>query len=249
MAWYKIADLLGGAVPVGTAVTVKGWVRTRRDSKAGLSFLHVHDGTCFDPIQAVVPSVAAQLPGRGPAADDRLLGGGRRHAGRRRRARARRSRSRRRRSASSAGSTTPTPTRSRPSATPSSTCARWRTCGRAPTRSARWRASATAGAGHPPLLPRARLLLGPHADHHGQRRRGRRRDVPRLDARPREPAAHAGRAASTSRRTSSASRRSSPCRASSTSRPTAWRSAASTPSGRPSGPRTPTPAATWPSSG
>ena len=56
MAWYKIADLLGGAVPVGTSVTVKGWVRTRRDSKAGLSFLHVHDGTCFNPIQAVVPS-------------------------------------------------------------------------------------------------------------------------------------------------------------------------------------------------
>jgi asparaginyl-tRNA synthetase len=56
MAWYKIADLLGGAVPVGTPVTLKGWVRTRRDSKAGLSFLHVHDGTCFDPIQAVIPA-------------------------------------------------------------------------------------------------------------------------------------------------------------------------------------------------
>jgi asparaginyl-tRNA synthetase len=56
MAWYKIADLLGGAVPVGTSVTVKGWVRTRRDSKAGLSFLHVHDGTCFNSIQAVIPS-------------------------------------------------------------------------------------------------------------------------------------------------------------------------------------------------
>ena len=59
MAWYKIADLLGGTVPVGTPVTVKGWVRTRRDSKAGLSFVHVHDGTCFDPIQAVIP---ASLP-------------------------------------------------------------------------------------------------------------------------------------------------------------------------------------------
>jgi asparaginyl-tRNA synthetase len=41
---------------VGTAVTVKGWVRTRRDSKAGLSFLHVHDGTCFAAIQVVIPS-------------------------------------------------------------------------------------------------------------------------------------------------------------------------------------------------
>ena len=39
----------------GTDVTVKGWVRTRRDSKAGLSFVHVHDGSCFDPIQVVAP--------------------------------------------------------------------------------------------------------------------------------------------------------------------------------------------------
>jgi asparaginyl-tRNA synthetase len=55
MAWQRIVDLLGGFVPPGTGVTVKGWVRTRRDSKAGLSFLHVYDGTCFDPIQVVVP--------------------------------------------------------------------------------------------------------------------------------------------------------------------------------------------------
>jgi asparaginyl-tRNA synthetase len=43
--------------PVGTRVTVKGWIRTRRDSKAegGLSFLNVHDGTCFDAIQVVAP--------------------------------------------------------------------------------------------------------------------------------------------------------------------------------------------------
>ena len=38
---------------------MRGWVRTRRDSKAGLSFVHVHDGSCFDPIQVVAP---AQLP-------------------------------------------------------------------------------------------------------------------------------------------------------------------------------------------
>ncbi|MDF2530391.1 MAG: asparagine--tRNA ligase, partial [Gammaproteobacteria bacterium] len=40
----------------GVEVTVKGWVRTRRDSKAGISFLTVHDGSCFDGIQAVIPS-------------------------------------------------------------------------------------------------------------------------------------------------------------------------------------------------
>lgn len=54
---YKISDLLAGKVPAGQAVTVKGWVRTRRDSKAGLSFVAVHDGTAFDPIQVVAPAV------------------------------------------------------------------------------------------------------------------------------------------------------------------------------------------------
>ena len=54
-----IASLLKGRQPVGSRVSVRGWVRTRRDSKAGLSFIHVHDGSCFDPIQVVAP---AELP-------------------------------------------------------------------------------------------------------------------------------------------------------------------------------------------
>src|SRR3954471_11969992 len=54
-----VAALLGGKVPTQTRVTVRGWVRTRRDSKAGLSFIHVHDGSCFDPLQVVA---AAALP-------------------------------------------------------------------------------------------------------------------------------------------------------------------------------------------
>jgi asparaginyl-tRNA synthetase len=63
MAWHRIADILSGAVTAGTDVTVKGWVRTRRDSKAGLSFLHVHDGSCFDAIQVVAPSALANYQG------------------------------------------------------------------------------------------------------------------------------------------------------------------------------------------
>jgi asparaginyl-tRNA synthetase len=59
MPWRRIADILNGAVAPGNDVTVKGWVRTRRDSKAGLSFVHVHDGSCFDPIQVVAPSALA----------------------------------------------------------------------------------------------------------------------------------------------------------------------------------------------
>src|SRR5688572_73475 len=50
-----IAVLLKGKRPTGSRATVRGWVRTRRDSKAGLSFLHLHDGSCFDPIQVVAP--------------------------------------------------------------------------------------------------------------------------------------------------------------------------------------------------
>ena len=50
---HSINRLLRGEVTVGTPVTIQGWVRTRRDSKAGLSFIHVHDGSCFDPIQVV----------------------------------------------------------------------------------------------------------------------------------------------------------------------------------------------------
>ncbi|MBZ0267752.1 asparagine--tRNA ligase [bacterium] len=55
MTIHSVRDLLAGRVPAGTSVTVQGWIRTRRDSKAGLSFLHVHDGSSFDPIQVVAP--------------------------------------------------------------------------------------------------------------------------------------------------------------------------------------------------
>src|SRR5262245_58736813 len=48
-----VASILKGNIPTGTYVTVRGWVRRRRDSKAGVSFVHLHDGSCFDPIQVV----------------------------------------------------------------------------------------------------------------------------------------------------------------------------------------------------
>ncbi len=59
MSEIRIAGLLAGQVPLGTKVAVNGWLRTRRDSKAGLSFLHVSDGSCFDPLQVVVPDTLA----------------------------------------------------------------------------------------------------------------------------------------------------------------------------------------------
>ena len=56
MSSTRINDALAGKPGVGSNVTVQGWVRTRRDSKAGFSFINVHDGSCFDPIQVVAPS-------------------------------------------------------------------------------------------------------------------------------------------------------------------------------------------------
>ncbi len=56
MAIHSINQLLMDTVNPGNEVTIRGWVRSRRDSKAGLSFLHVHDGSCFNPLQAVIPS-------------------------------------------------------------------------------------------------------------------------------------------------------------------------------------------------
>ena len=56
MSVISITDVLAGKYPVSEAVTIHGWIRTRRDSKAGISFLAVHDGSCFDAIQAIAPS-------------------------------------------------------------------------------------------------------------------------------------------------------------------------------------------------
>lgn len=52
-AVYTIKQCLEGEISVDETVTVRGWVKTRRDSKAGLSFISLHDGSCFAPIQIV----------------------------------------------------------------------------------------------------------------------------------------------------------------------------------------------------
>jgi asparaginyl-tRNA synthetase len=52
----SVKQVLAGQVPVDSKVELRGWVRTRRDSKAGISFVHVTDGSCQDPLQVVAPS-------------------------------------------------------------------------------------------------------------------------------------------------------------------------------------------------
>ncbi len=56
MSSFPCSEILAGRAPKDAPVTVKGWVRTRRDSKAGISFVHVADGSSFHPVQVVVPS-------------------------------------------------------------------------------------------------------------------------------------------------------------------------------------------------
>jgi asparaginyl-tRNA synthetase len=43
------------AEAVGKSVLLQGWVRTRRDSKAGFSFVELNDGSSFGNVQILVP--------------------------------------------------------------------------------------------------------------------------------------------------------------------------------------------------
>ncbi len=56
MVEHRIVDILGGALAVGAEATCEGWVRTRRDSKAGLSFLNLSDGSGMAQLQVVAPA-------------------------------------------------------------------------------------------------------------------------------------------------------------------------------------------------
>ena len=154
-----------GHAPPGSHVTVKGWVRTRRDSKAGLSFVASMTAPASTPSRSW-RRPARQLRERGPAPHDRLRGHGHRHRGRvagqgpdrgdpggrgdRRRLGGRPRHLPRRGQAPHLR----VPPRGRPPALADQHLRR---------RRAR---PAHARDGHPPLLRRARLLLDPHADHH-----------------------------------------------------------------------------------
>src|ERR1700689_2251990 len=53
---FSVREILAGRAPTDVPVTVKGWVRPRRDSKAGISFVHLSDGSSFHPVQVVAPN-------------------------------------------------------------------------------------------------------------------------------------------------------------------------------------------------
>ena len=204
----NVRAILAGEAPKDTAVTVKGWVRTRRDSKAGISFVHLSDGSAFHPRAGGGAEHAAQLRRRGPEADRRLRGGGDGHD------RAVAGEGPAVRDAGERGARDRLGGRPRHLSDPAQAAhhgvpARGGAPAAAHQRDRRGDARAPhAGAGDPPLLSRERLLLGQHADHHGAPTRkararcsGCRRSIsPTCRATP--------RARSTSRRISSAASRS-----------------------------------------
>lgn len=53
MQTYTVSQLLKNKDLLNKTVTVQGWARTRRDSKAGLSFIALNDGSCFANIQII----------------------------------------------------------------------------------------------------------------------------------------------------------------------------------------------------
>jgi len=53
MNTVSISDIYKDDIIVNSLITVCGWVRSRRISKSGFSFITVYDGSCFDSIQVI----------------------------------------------------------------------------------------------------------------------------------------------------------------------------------------------------
>jgi asparaginyl-tRNA synthetase len=58
MSVISVKQALTGS-HIGQTATVRGWVRTRRDSKAGISFVQLSDGSCFGTFQIVAANSLA----------------------------------------------------------------------------------------------------------------------------------------------------------------------------------------------
>ena len=78
MTPHSIRAILRHEVSSGTRVCIEGWVRSRRSSKGGFSFVQVHDGSCFDGLQAVVddalPNYASEVEALGAGCAVRITG-------------------------------------------------------------------------------------------------------------------------------------------------------------------------------
>ena len=78
MTPHSIRAILRHEIPPGTEVCIEGWVRSRRSSRGGFSFVQVHDGSCFDGLQAVVdaalPNYVSEVEALGAGCAVRITG-------------------------------------------------------------------------------------------------------------------------------------------------------------------------------
>ena len=58
MTATRVVDVIKENVSVGSELLLQGWVRTRRTSKAGISFIELNDGSSLAGVQIVVPDDA-----------------------------------------------------------------------------------------------------------------------------------------------------------------------------------------------
>ena len=61
---FNVRSILVGEAPKDVAIKVKGWVRTRRDSKAGISFIHLSDGSSTPRARTESPESARSASAR-----------------------------------------------------------------------------------------------------------------------------------------------------------------------------------------
>lgn len=54
MNTVSVSDILYNFIPQDIEITVYGWIRTKRDSKAEFSFLNLYDGSCLHTLQVIV---------------------------------------------------------------------------------------------------------------------------------------------------------------------------------------------------
>ena len=78
MTANAIRTILNHEIAPGARVVIEGWVRSRRSSKGGFSFIQVHDGSCFDGLQAVagneLPNYQSEVEALGTGCAVRITG-------------------------------------------------------------------------------------------------------------------------------------------------------------------------------
>ncbi|CAL4322728.1 asparagine--tRNA ligase [Buchnera aphidicola] len=49
----SVSDIYQKKIKLNSSITIKGWVRSKRSSKIGISFIHLYDGSHLSPIQII----------------------------------------------------------------------------------------------------------------------------------------------------------------------------------------------------